>query len=76
MGFMPIQNIRPGDPYKFEFRWKTARVMVTMVYLLLALSIASMYLYKIALAGITAKNIGKFLVCKFGKLFQDFQHLD
>lgn len=59
MGFMPVQGIRTGDPFKFEFRWKTYRVMITMVYIVLGGFTATMYLRRIAQLGINAKNIGK-----------------
>ncbi len=59
MGFMPIQGIRTGNPFKFEFKWKTFRVMITLLYLVLGVSTATMYLQRIARIGITAKNIGE-----------------
>lgn len=59
LGFMPVQGIRTGDPLKFEFRWKTFRVCITMVYYFLAVALATMYLRRIAGIGINAKNIGE-----------------
>ncbi|XP_037024150.1 gustatory receptor for sugar taste 64a-like [Bradysia coprophila] len=73
MGFMPVQGIRTGDPFKFEFRWKTFRVMITMLYVVLGVSLGTMYLRRIARIGINAKNIAGFVfysVCvSIGLLF-------
>ncbi|KAG4072379.1 hypothetical protein HA402_004311 [Bradysia odoriphaga] len=73
MGFMPVQGIRTGDPFKFEFRWKTFRVMITMLYFVLGVSLGTMYLRRISRIGINAKNIVGFVfysVCVFiGLLF-------
>ncbi|KAG4070159.1 hypothetical protein HA402_003849 [Bradysia odoriphaga] len=65
MGFMPVQGIRTGDPFKFEFRWKTFRVMITMMYFVCSASMATMYLNRIARLGISAKNIVGFVFYTF-----------
>ncbi|KAJ6635418.1 Gustatory receptor for sugar taste 64a [Pseudolycoriella hygida] len=69
MGFMPLQGVRTKDPVKYEFRWKTIRVLVTLLYFLLGGLIAEMYLQKIAKIGINAKNIVNLVFyscCLFG----------
>lgn len=59
MGFLPIQGIRTADPFKFKFCWRTIRVLITMIYFALGISIATMYLQRIAGIGINAKNMGE-----------------
>lgn len=56
---MPIEGIRTGDPFKFEFRWKTFRVLQTIIFCALGLFMTTTYLVRIAGIGITTDNIGK-----------------
>lgn len=61
MGFMPIQGIQSGDPLRFEFRWKTFRMAITMLYIVCGASVSAMYLMRISRLGISAKNFGEIL---------------
>lgn len=57
-GVMPVSGIKQPDEFKVVFNWRSLRIMLSVLYVVLGLAANFLYLRRISQIGINAKNIG------------------
>lgn len=58
-GVMPVSGIKQPDECKVIFNWRSLRIMLSVIYVVLGLVANILYLRRISQIGINAKNIGE-----------------
>ena len=58
LGLMPVCGVSQKNPKKLEFKWKSFRIVFTLMYITYGIVISSIFFISINEEGISAKNIG------------------